>query len=136
MANRLGIDLTGKTVVVAVVDDVHTGSPLFTVSDTSPGFGADPGTAGTKVFGRWRDTGQRDCVRGYAIERLATEEEIAAHPLPALCPICTHLPCDITQYITGATEIDDMGTVWHERVPVACLCACHASARDEMAGVS
>lgn len=79
MGNALGIKLEGKVVVLKKelfrkgYDFVS--DRLFSVTG---GFGSSPVTSGTALFGKLLSIG-KDCrFEGYEVERLATEEEIAA----------------------------------------------------------
>lgn len=65
MANALGIDITGKTVIVR--------GRRFRVSEPDGGFGALPFTSGQAVFGVWLDgpaSGKKERVEGFDIESL------------------------------------------------------------------
>lgn len=68
MANALGQDITGKTVMVE--------GYRFKVNEPDGGFGAVPFTAGRAVFGVWVDgprAGKSDRVQGEDIIALADE---------------------------------------------------------------
>lgn len=74
--NSLDIDLTGKTVIfrqkyLSVPAIAHP----FLVKG---GFGVSPHTSGTALFGTFLSDGEEARMEGYCVERLATDEEIAA----------------------------------------------------------
>lgn len=76
MANSLDIDLTGKVVIfrqnyLKVPAKKHP----FRVDG---GFGASPHTMGTALGGEFLSDGEVCRMEGYMVERLATDEEIAA----------------------------------------------------------
>jgi hypothetical protein len=75
MANRLNIDLTNKTVVVAAE---HLQKRFKTERERAfivkGGFGADPALMGRALIGEWLDTGEKDRVQGYMVEKLYEEE--------------------------------------------------------------
>lgn len=77
MGNSLGIDLTGKIVMLKKkgfsqgITDFR-----FKVREDDGGFGAVPYTSGTALLGTFLATGDKGRVDGYDVERLATAEEI------------------------------------------------------------
>lgn len=79
MANTLNIDLTGKVVVLRESSLKQPDYPplknLFLVGG---GFGALPYTQGRMLGGMFLSDGEDTAMSGYDVERLATEEEIAA----------------------------------------------------------
>jgi hypothetical protein len=78
MANALNIELAGKVVILkqeAMADGYVATEHPFRVED---GFGTHTYTSGTKCSGTWLSDGEVGSIRGYSIERLATEDEITA----------------------------------------------------------
>jgi hypothetical protein len=79
VSNSLRADLTGKVVVLKAENfkpayqDVR--SRLFRVDG---GFGASSFTRGTALIGEFLADGEKTRMDGHDIERLATDEEIAA----------------------------------------------------------
>ena len=76
MANSLNIDLTDKVVIfrqnyLKVPANEHP----FLVGG---GFGASPHTSGSALGGTFLSDGETCRMEGYMVERLATDEEIAA----------------------------------------------------------
>jgi hypothetical protein len=79
MANNLDMDLTDKVVVLDaqyLKPEYHSlRSRLFKVSG---GFGALPFTAGRALMGEFLCDGERCRMEGFMVERLATDEDMAA----------------------------------------------------------
>lgn len=63
MANSLGIDLKGKTVIVQ--------GRKFLCEN---GFGIRSFTSGRAIYGKFLDTGEEGQISGYEVEKLAEEE--------------------------------------------------------------
>ena len=61
MANRLGVDLEGKTVVL----------PDGRSFKCEGGFGCRTFTHGSRIFGHYTDTGEKVSISGYDVVRLA-----------------------------------------------------------------
>jgi hypothetical protein len=81
VGNSLDIDLTGKVVIfgptyLAVPATEHP----FLVRG---GFGAKPHTHGRALLGTFLSDGEDARMEGYMVDRLATDEEIAAAPKSA-----------------------------------------------------
>lgn len=78
MANSLNMNLEGKTVILRQsffrAGLVATDHPF----EVGGGFGAQPFTQGRALGGTFLSDGEVTRVDGYDVERLATEEEIAA----------------------------------------------------------
>jgi hypothetical protein len=76
MANALNEDLTGK---VVIFKQEYMSVPVtehpFRVRG---GFGASPFTSGHALMGTFLSDGERTRMEGYMVDRLATDEEIAA----------------------------------------------------------
>jgi hypothetical protein len=78
VANALNINLKGKTVIFKqdhLQNKYVAAEHPYLVAD---GFGASPAASGHALMGEWIADGERDRMEGYAVERLATDEEIAA----------------------------------------------------------
>jgi len=77
--NGPGVDITDKAVVLRA--DAHV-EGLRTMRDllfwARGGFGCDPGTMGSAVVGTYLSDGERCRVEGYMVDRLATEQDLAA----------------------------------------------------------
>jgi len=81
MANTLDIDLTGKVVVFKqhFLTVPATEHPFL----VKGGFGAQPHTMGRALGGVFLSDGEETRMEGYMVDRLATDEEIAAAPMSA-----------------------------------------------------
>jgi hypothetical protein len=78
MANALNEDVTGRVIVVKqeVLKPEYIATELpFRCED---GFGCFPHTSGTHISGVWLSDGEQGSIRGYDIDRYATEDEISA----------------------------------------------------------
>lgn len=76
MANSLNIDLTDKVVIFR--QKYLTVPALEHPFRVGGGFGSKPYTIGRALFGEFLSDGERARMEGFMVERLATEEEIAA----------------------------------------------------------
>jgi hypothetical protein len=71
--NSLGIDLTGKTVLIrkeVLNEEFREGDRRFKVSG---GFGAKPYTSGTALFGTWLVDGEECRMSGMDVEAVVEE---------------------------------------------------------------
>lgn len=79
MANSMGIDLTDKTVVInASRMSANYKDVTWRVFHVIGGFGTAPDTMGTALFGEHLRDGEKTRWDGFDVERMATEDEIAA----------------------------------------------------------
>jgi len=76
MSNSLSMDLTGKVVIFK--QNYLTVPQLEHPFLVEGGFGASPNTIGRALIGEFLSDGERARMEGYMVERLATDEEIAA----------------------------------------------------------
>lgn len=78
MANALQEDVTGRVVVLKQerLKEEFTATEL--PFRCEHGFGCFPHTSGSHISGEWLSDGERGSIRGYDIDRYATEDEITA----------------------------------------------------------
>lgn len=106
MGNKLNIDLKGKIVVLNQVSTTGKPVPVHArLAKVTGGFGASPVTAGGKVFFSLLTSGVTGYCYGDAIERLATDEEIAAVNQPRRMIVEGWMPMRIV--IEDATNAAD-----------------------------
>lgn len=85
MANNLNAELTGKYVILELTwfrDREAFKAPVSRMFKCEDGFGCSPNAWGTAIFGHFCIDGEKARVKGYDIERFATEEEIKQAKYP------------------------------------------------------
>jgi len=77
--NSLGIDITGKTVVIkASYMKPEFQDVAYRLMLVSGGFGALPDTMGNAVIGTFLHSGLSERVEGFMVEREATDDDLKA----------------------------------------------------------
>jgi len=136
MGNTLGIDLHEKVVVIR--EESH--SPAYRALEhrvfrVDGGFGASAGTIGTALIGEYLFDGMRSRVEGYDVERLATDEDIAAVEAAKVADAaeeedagCTHIWVDTGYrhcFVCKVRMSDVVDKPEPARQPKQCECGAH-----------